>query len=146
MKENNYELYNKPHDYLEEETLDILDYFRSMYNRDDLMQKLDDPNDREKIIKSLLLYPDITGNKNEPYSGLTNDGQDANYKAEEYLLHNSKTLIEAIGFIDAFYSSFFNDFNYVDLLENAWKCDVAMRLYFFDEAFDNAVERYKNNG
>lgn len=117
------------YDYEEAVKSDIEDYINEYYDKEELIEKLDEWDDFEQKLYDILFVEDyVTGNASGSYTCNAR-------KAEEYLCHNLDLLADAF---DEFCCD--NDI----LRIGAEACDVTIRCYLLGQCLSDVLEEIKD--
>ena len=117
------------YNYLEEMTVDIIDYIKDNYTNEEINEKLESRDEwAQELNDDLWTVDSVTGNASGSYYCNS-------WKAEEAIAHNLDLLGEALeGFCD--------DCN--ALQKGAEWCDVTIRCYLLYRAIENALDELES--
>ena len=117
------------YNYLEEMTVDIIDYIKDNYTNEEIIEKLESRDEwAQELNDDLWTVDSVTGNASGSY--FCNS-----WKAEEAIAHNLELLGEAM-------AEFFYDCN--ALQNGAEWCDVTIRCYLLYRAIENALDELES--
>ena len=119
----------KRYNYLEEMTVDIIDYIKDNYTNEEIIEKLESRDEwAQELNDDLWTVDSVTGNASGSY--FCNS-----WKAEEAIAHNLELLDEAM-------AEFCDDCN--ALQNGAEWCDVTIRCYLLYRAIENALDELES--
>ena len=117
------------YDYKEAMVVDITDYIRQNYTKDEIIERFNDRAEWEEELNDELWVNDsVTGNASGSYTFSA-------YQAEEYIAHNLDLLAEAL-------SEFGEDVNVLE--KGAEWCDVTIRCYLLHWAINRALDEIED--
>ena len=117
------------YNYLEEMTVDIIDYIKDNYTNEEIIEKLESRDEwAQELNDDLWTVDSVTGNESGSY--FCNS-----WKAEEAIAHNLELLGEAM-------AEFCDDCN--ALQNGAEWCDVTIRCYLLYRAIENALDELES--
>ena len=117
------------YNYLEEMTVDIIDYIKDNYTNEEIIEKLESRDEwAQELNDDLWTVDSVTGNASGSY--FCNS-----WKAEEAIAHNLELLSEAM-------AEFCDDCN--ALQNGAEWCDVTIRCYLLYRAIENALDELES--
>lgn len=117
------------YNYLEEMTVDIIDYIKDNYTNEEIIEKLESRDEwAQELNDDLWTVDSVTGNASGSY--FCNS-----WKAEEAIAHNLELLGEAM-------AEFCDDCN--ALQNGAEWCDVTIRCYLLYRAIENALDELES--
>lgn len=117
------------YNYLEEMTVDIIDYIKDNYTNEEIIEKLESRDEwAQELNDDLWTVDSVTGNASGSY--FCNS-----WKAEEAIAHNLELLGEAM-------AEFCDDCN--ALQNGAEWCDVTIRCYLLYRAIENALDKLES--
>ena len=117
------------YNYLEEMTVDIIDYIKDNYTNEEIIEKLESRDEwAQELNDALWTVDSVTGNASGSY--FCNS-----WKAEEAIAHNLELLGEAM-------AEFCDDCN--ALQNGAEWCDVTIRCYLLYRAIENALDELES--
>lgn len=113
------------YNYLEEMTVDIIDYIKDNYTNEEIIEKIENRDEwAQELNDDLWTVDSVTGNASGSYYCNS-------WKAEEAIAHNLDLLGEAL-------EEFCDDCN--ALQKGAEWCDVTIRCYLLYRAIENALD------
>lgn len=117
------------YNYLEEMTVDIIEYIKDNYTNEEIIEKLESRDEwAQELNDDLWTVDSVTGNASGSYYCNS-------WKAEEAIAHNLDLLGEAL-------AEFCDDCN--SLQKGAEWCDVTIRCYLLYRAIENALDELES--
>jgi hypothetical protein len=117
------------YNYLEEMTVDIINYIKDNYTNEEIIEKLESRDEwAQELNDDLWTVDSVTGNASGSYYCNS-------WKAEEAIAHNLDLLGEAL-------AEFCDDCN--ALQKGAEWCDVTIRCYLLYRAIENALDELES--